>query len=120
MGVRASAHRGRGLTLIPLIGRVLSGRLLRRGVRVFEEPQAMMQAMRAAFDGGLAVVRTSNLDRQRRWHSCEVNAVFAGHEVPDWIRAHFGPERPGLHAPGARLLGGRGWTRALGDRWAEF
>ena len=100
--------------------RVLSLRLIRRGVRVFEEPQAMMHAKLAAFDDRVAVVGTSNLDRQSLVHSCEVNAVFAGDAVPRWIREHFGPERSGLIELDAPALERGGVLRWIADRWATF
>jgi cardiolipin synthase len=65
-------------------------RLISRGVRVFEDPRRMMHAKLAVFDDSLAVVGTSNLDRQSLVHSSEVNAVIEGHEVAKWILDHFG------------------------------
>ena len=65
-------------------------RLISRGVRVFEDSRRMMHAKLAVFDDSLAVVGTSNLDRQSLVHSSEVNAVIEGHEAAKWILDHFG------------------------------
>jgi len=70
--------------------RVFIPRLISRGVRVFEDPRRMMHAKLAVFDDSLAVVGTSNLDRQSLVHSCEVNAVIEGDETAKWILDHFG------------------------------
>ena len=127
--IEAASDRGVAIELVmagrtdhPLMrraARVLSARLIERGVRVFEEPSAMMHAKLAAFDDRMAVVGTSNLDRQSLRHSCEVNAIFAGPEVPAWIRGNFGPARPGLTELEAPTRG-RGPLRWIADRWAMF
>ena len=70
--------------------RVFIPRLISRGVRVFEDPHRMMHAKLAVFDDSLAVVGTSNLDRQSLVHSSEVNAVIEGPETAEWILEHFG------------------------------
>lgn len=67
-------------------------KLLSCGVRVFEDPRRMMHAKLAVFDDVLAVVGTSNLDRQSLHHSCEVNAVIEGHAEAKWILEHFGTD----------------------------
>ncbi len=65
-------------------------KLLRRGVLVFEDRRRMMHAKLAVFDDALAVVGTSNLDRQSLHHSCEVNAIIDGQAEAKWILEHFG------------------------------
>lgn len=67
-------------------------KLISCGVRVFEDPHRMMHAKLAVFDDALAVVGTSNLDRQSLDHSCEVNAVIEGHAEAKWILDHFGTD----------------------------
>lgn len=67
-------------------------RLLRRGVRVYEDPVRMMHAKLAVFDDHLAIIGTSNLDRQSLDHSYEVNAVFDDPEVVLWIQEHYGTD----------------------------
>jgi cardiolipin synthase len=67
-------------------------KLISCGVRVFEDPRRMMHAKLAVFDDALAVVGTSNLDRQSLQHSCEVNAVIEGHVEAKWILEHFGTD----------------------------
>lgn len=87
-----------GYTDHPLLRRAARAalpRLMRRGVRVFEDPHRMMHAKLAVFDDHLAFVGTSNLDRQSLYHSCEVNVVFEGSQVAQWIDQHFGT---GVHS----------------------
>ena len=52
----------------------------------------MMHAKLAVFDDSLAVVGTSNPDRQSLHHSSEVNAVIAGHAEAKWILENFGTD----------------------------
>jgi len=107
----------------PILRRAVRGivpKLLRRGVRVFEDPRRMMHAKLAVFDESLAVVGTSNLDCQSLDHSCEVNAVFEGPEVGRWIREHFGTDIMDVTAIDEALLNRRRfWTRLL-DRFATI
>ena len=100
--------------------RVIVPRLQRRGVRVYEDPHAMMHAKLAAFDDRIAVVGTSNLDRQSLYHSCEVNAVVEGSEVPTWIREHFSARVLDLAPVDHGLRGAGSPLRWLADRWATF
>jgi len=112
-----------GRTDHPLLrraARVIYPRLLRRGVRIYEDPDAMMHAKLAAFDDRLAVVGTSNLDRQSLQHSCEVNVVFEGARVPTWIRSHFSAERLALRELTDVTPSGPWLLRPLADRWASF
>ena len=95
-------------------------RLLRHGVRVYEDSHRMMHAKLAVFDDTLAVVGTSNLDRQSLDHSCEVNAIFGGTEVSKWILEHFGTDVLDVTPIDRELLARRPfWTRWL-DRAAAF
>lgn len=93
-------------------------RLLRHGVRVFEDPNRMMHAKLAVFDDNLAVIGTSNLDRQSLDHSCEVNGVFEAPELAKWIMQHFGPDILDVRPIDLELLARRSlWTRLI-DRIA--
>jgi len=56
--------------------------LLDRGVRVYEHERSMMHAKAAVFDETLAVLGTSNLDRQSLQHSYEVNLIVTGGAFP--------------------------------------
>ncbi len=58
-------------------------RLLRAGVLAFEYVPAMMHAKTAVFDGRIAVVGSSNLDRQSLKHNFELNTVFDDPDVAD-------------------------------------
>ncbi len=80
----------------------------------------MMHAKLAVFDGSLAVVGTSNLDRQSLRHSCEVNAVIEGPEAADWIHEHFGPDVLDVTPIDRASLDRRSfWTRGV-DRAAAI
>jgi len=95
-------------------------RLLRRGVRVFEDPHRMMHAKLAAFDDSLSVVGTSNLDRQSLEHSQEVNLVIEGPAVPSWIRARFGTDVSEVSPIDLDTLARRSlWSKGL-DRLARL
>ncbi len=100
--------------------RAICPRLVRHGVRVYEESHAMVHAKLAAFDDRIAVVGTSNLDRQSLQHSCEVNAVFAGSDVPKWIHEHFGPDGRALDPVRDPREEARRWLDPWLDRWATF
>ncbi len=63
--------------------------LLRAGVRVFEYERTMMHAKAAGFDDSMAVIGTSNLDRQSFERSYEVNLVIAGGDVPRQLLRNF-------------------------------
>jgi cardiolipin synthase len=69
----------------PLLRRGARGsleRLLRRGVRVFEYDAGVLHAKSAVFDGRLAVIGSSNLDRQSLQHNYEVNIVADEGDLP--------------------------------------
>lgn len=100
--------------------RLMIPRLQRRGVAVYEDTRAMMHAKLACFDERVAIVGTSNLDRQSLHHSNEVNVVFEDQSVARWIRDHFGPDSPGLTALRLHEAGERSWIERLRDRWAIF
>ncbi len=63
--------------------------LLRAGVRVFEYERTMMHAKAAVFDDSVAVIGTSNLDRQSFERSYEVNLIIANGDVPRQLRRNF-------------------------------
>lgn len=64
-------------------------RLLKRGVHIHEYEAAMLHAKTAVFDQRVAIVGTSNLDRQSFRHNYEVNLVSVGAEVPRALDALF-------------------------------
>jgi cardiolipin synthase len=98
--------------------------LIRRGVRVFEDPRRMMHAKLAVFDDSLAVVGTSNLDRQSLFHSCEVNAVIEGQETAKWILDHFGTNVHDVRVIDRAYLERRSllmrWIDRAAAVWARF
>jgi cardiolipin synthase A/B len=63
--------------------------LLDCGVRIHEFQGAMMHAKLAVLDTRLAVVGTSNLDRQSLQHSYEVNVVLADADAARGVEASF-------------------------------
>ncbi len=93
-------------------------RLLRCGVRVFEDAERMMHAKVAAFDDRLSIIGTSNLDRQSLYHSYEVNLLVEGHATAGWIREHFGPAPTNALPIDIDALAKRGWVARLIDRAA--
>jgi len=95
-------------------------RLLKHGVKVYEDPRRMMHAKLAVFDDSLAVLGTSNLDRQSLDHSCEVNAVFEDPQTSKWILEHFGTNvHEVVPIDLATLERRRPWTR-WADRAAAY
>jgi len=99
-------------------------RLIHRGVRVFEDPRRMMHAKLAVFDDMLAVVGTSNLDRQSLHHSCEVNAVIEGRPAAKWILDHFGTDVLDVRPIDRAYLDRRSpitrWIDRLAAAWARL
>ena len=95
-------------------------RLLHRGVRVFEDPDRMMHAKVAAFDDELALIGTSNLDRQSLQHSCEVNALFKGQEIAKWVFERFGPDTTDVKELDSATLAKRSTLSRWMDRFAAF
>ena len=63
--------------------------LLAGGVRVCEHERSMMHAKAAVFDESLAVLGTSNLDRQSLQHSYEVNLIVVGGAFPRSLSARL-------------------------------
>ena len=99
-------------------------KLLERGVRVFEDPRRMMHAKLAVFDDELAVVGSSNLDRQSLHHSCEVNAVIEGHVEAKWILEHFGTNVADVRPINSDDLESRSfvtrWVDRVAASWARL
>jgi cardiolipin synthase len=93
-------------------------RLLRSGVRVFEDTERMMHAKVVAFDAQLSIIGTSNLDRQSLYHSYEVSLLIEGHATADWIRRHFGPGPTNALPIDIDALAERGWLARLVDHAA--
>ena len=90
------------------------GALLRRGVVVYEYGAAMLHAKSAVFDRRLAVVGSSNLDRQSLRHNYEVNLVFVGSDVPGRIDELFERDLARSDEVTIESLAGRSWlTRAI-------
>lgn len=122
--VGEAARRGAAVELVtagrtdhPLLrraARAMLARLIERGVRVFEDGDRMLHAKLAAFDDALAILGTSNLDRQSLEHSYEVNLLIEDSAVTRWIRGHFGCATPGMNAlDRAALARGGHLSRAM-------
>lgn len=128
--VAAAARRGISVELVtagrtdhPLLrraARAILPRLLERGVRVYEDHERMMHAKLAAFDDDLAVLGTSNLDRQSLEHSYEVNLLVEDPEVARWVRERFGPETTGMSAVDLPTLARGGPLSRAIDRLAAW
>ena len=89
--------------------------LIRRGVRVYEDPDRMLHAKLAVFDDSRAVVGTSNLDRQSLDHSCEVNLVVESETLAGWILEHFAPATTSVTAIDLPTLA----RRSIWQRWLD-
>ena len=63
--------------------------LLNSGVRIHEYQGAMMHAKVAVFDGRIALVGSSNLDRQSLRHSYELNVVMESEDVARQLQETF-------------------------------
>ncbi len=100
--------------------RLMVPRLQRRGIEVYEDTNVMMHAKLACFDERIAIVGTSNLDRQSLHHSNEVNVVFESDAVARWVRDRFGPQTPGLTQFPEPDSVESSWIGRLWDRWALF
>ena len=89
-------------------------RLLRAGARVHEYVAAVLHAKSAVFDDRLAIVGTSNLDRQSLRHNYEVNVVVFGPDVPNRVDRLFETDRSRSVELTLDSLARRGsWTRAI-------
>jgi cardiolipin synthase len=64
-------------------------RLLRRGVAIHEYRAGILHAKNAVFDQRVAIVGSSNLDRQSLQHNYEVNLVALGDEVASRLNRIF-------------------------------
>jgi len=94
--------------------------LVAHGVHIYEYDRAMMHAKAAVFDDDVAVVGTSNLDRQSLRHSYEVNLVVLGRGLPvslsNMLEQDIGEARPLTEAD----AGSRFSFRRLRSRLAAF
>ncbi|MCR9094372.1 MAG: phospholipase D-like domain-containing protein [bacterium] len=71
--------------------------LLEAGVRLFEFAPAMMHAKCSVFDERLAIVGSSNLDRQSLLHSFELNVVIDDEPAAREIRSLIGRDLDHSH-----------------------
>jgi cardiolipin synthase len=94
--------------------------LVERGVRVHEFATAMMHAKAAVFDGHVAVLGTSNLDRQSLEHSYEVNLVVEGGGLPADLSRLLAEDAASSPQLSLEVLVRRSWLRRARDRLAAF
>jgi phosphatidylserine/phosphatidylglycerophosphate/cardiolipin synthase-like enzyme len=80
----------------------------------------MMHAKVALFDDRVAVVGTSNLDRQSLEHSYEVNLVLEGGDVAARVREMFALDLGVSRAVDQGALGRRGALERLVDWLASL
>jgi cardiolipin synthase len=69
--------------------RRLYGRLLRRGVRIFEWPERMMHAKTGVIDGVWGTIGSYNLDRRSFLHNLEVAVVTIDRDLGERMHARF-------------------------------
>jgi cardiolipin synthase len=93
-------------------------RLLRRGVAVHEYTAGILHAKSAVFDARLAVVGTSNLDRQSFQHSYEVNLVVASPDVAAEVDGLFEADLAHSDEVTLETLARRGLATRFVDRLA--
>jgi cardiolipin synthase len=77
--------------------RHLYGRLLRRGVRIFEWPERMMHAKCGVIDGVWSTIGTYNLDRRSFLHNLEVALVTIDRPLGARMQAQFERDLAGCH-----------------------
>lgn len=63
--------------------------LLCGGVRIFEQPYALLHAKTAVIDGALSMVGSANLDMRSFLHNNEVNAVVIGSDFAQRLEQTF-------------------------------
>ena len=63
--------------------------LLKGGVKIYEQPHALLHAKTAVVDGVLSMVGSANLDMRSFLHNNEVNAVIVGSEFGKRMEALF-------------------------------
>lgn len=76
-------------TLVLHASRSHYGKLLRGGVRLFENPGTFIHAKTAVIDGVCSTVGSSNLDPRSFLHNDEVNAVIFGREFGRQMEQQF-------------------------------
>jgi cardiolipin synthase len=92
--------------------------LLEAGIRVFEFEEAMMHAKLGVFDASLAVIGTSNLERQSLQHSYEVNLAVTGGAIPTEVREMLESDFGNALEISPALLANRSWIVQMRDRVA--
>jgi cardiolipin synthase len=92
------------------------GRLLRKGVRIFEATNSVLHAKTAVIDGIWSTVGSSNLDSRSFLHNDEVNAVVLGAEFAAQMEDQFLAD-----IDQARRIDYQQWRkRPIKDRFLEF
>jgi cardiolipin synthase len=92
--------------------------LLAAGVQIHEYDGAMMHAKVGLFDGRVAIVGSSNLDRQSFSHSYEMNFVLRGGEVVRRLEDDFVRDLTRTRLVDASALAARGPGERVLDRLA--
>ena len=97
--LRKAARRGVDVRIIvpgisdsPIVrhaSRSWYGKLLRKGVRIYECTNALLHAKTAVIDGIWSTVGTSNLDYRSFLHNDEINAVILGRGFARRMEAQF-------------------------------
>jgi cardiolipin synthase len=97
-------------------GRALYGRLLRRGVRIFEVRDAAWHAKVTTIDGVWTAIGSSNLDRRSVVYNNEIDAIILGSETATQVEALLDDE---MHRAEPITL--RGWEgRSLHEHAGEW
>ena len=95
-------------------------RLLHRGVVVHEYQTAILHAKSAVLDEKVAIVGSSNLDRQSLQHNFEINLVVDDGEVPRELDALFDMDVGRSSELTLDMLARRPWWTRTVDRAAAW
>ena len=71
------------------LGRSYYGKLLKRGVKIYERRGAVMHAKTACIDGVWSSIGSTNTDWRSFLHNDEINAVILGHGFAEQMEAMF-------------------------------
>jgi cardiolipin synthase len=91
-------------------------RLLKSGIRIYENTDAFLHAKTVVIDGALSVVGSANLDMRSFVHNDEANAVVVSRDFAQRMEAVFQHDQQA-----ARALDLKTWKqRSLWERFEEF
>jgi cardiolipin synthase A/B len=90
--------------------------LLAGGVRMFEQPHALLHAKTLVIDGALSMIGSANFDMRSFLHNNEVNAVVVGSDFARGMERQFEKDLKATH----ELTLERWRERPAADKFKEF